>query len=58
MSNENLTAELCYGTWTVADTSGNRWWPCQEAARLIAECSQPDAMAIRLCQEADLGFWK
>lgn len=60
MSDNELTAEMmdATGTWTVADTSGNRWWPGPCAMLTIEAAAFPASEAIRLCQETGTGVWK
>jgi hypothetical protein len=54
-----MTAEQLTNGWTVIDEDGGQWWPSEEAIAQINSASNPEAEALRICEEDPMrGTWK
>lgn len=53
-----LATETLNNKVVVVDTNGGTWHPDAGATKEIAEASDPDATAIRICEQAPMrGEW-
>lgn len=55
----NLTVEVRDGVYVVVDAEGGVWWPHEAASREIEAAADPEALALRICNETPMrGEWK
>lgn len=58
MTVTKLIAETLDNTITVRDLDGGRWWPSEEALDEIRASADPEAEALRICdEEPTRGRW-
>lgn len=54
-----LIPETRHGVMTVLDTDGGRWWPSDEALAEIEASDDPEATALRICENEPMrGQWR